>query len=42
MWIVIAWAIGGILALASEKISKLTFGITWFCLMGHLIEDYLM
>jgi hypothetical protein len=34
---VIVWAIAGILNLASDKISKLSYGLAWGVLMLYLI-----
>lgn len=42
MWVVIGWAIAGILIFANERVSKFDFGLVWLCLMVNLIEKYLM
>jgi hypothetical protein len=35
----ILWGIAGALTFATKEISKVSYGITWFCLMFELIMN---
>lgn len=46
IWIYIAavvvWLIAEILVLARDKVSKIDYGLIWFCLMIQLIGDLII